>query len=70
MKRLANLKWKIQNKVSDFCSKREKGSHLLEILGAIIIAVVLLFLFKDRILEIFNTAMNSTNTEITNLFSK
>ena len=70
MKRLKELKAKAQCKLYALKEKRENGSHLLEVLGAIIIAVVLLFLFKDKIIEIFNNAMNSTNTEITDLFSK
>jgi len=48
--------------------KRERGDHLLEVLGTIIIAVVLLVIFRDSIKNIFNTAMDATSNNINNLF--
>lgn len=50
--------------------KRESGDHLVEVLGVIIVAVVLLFLFKGKIIDIFTTFMNKTNTELDTLFTK
>ena len=47
----------------------EAGDHLLEGLGTIIIAVVILILFKSAILNIFTSALNNTTTSVSNLFS-
>ena len=46
----------------------EKGDHLLEVLGTIIIAVVILILFKGTIVNIFNSALGQTTNSVTNLF--
>ena len=51
-------------------TKTERGDHLLEVLGTIIIAVVLLILFKDAIVNIFQKALNNTTTSVDNLFTK
>ena len=47
---------------------KEPGDHLLEVLGTIIIAVVLLALFKDKIKEIFTTALGTTSGRVNDLF--
>lgn len=49
--------------------KMEDGDHLLEVLGTIIIAVVILIFFRKQIFELFNSAMTSTNTKVNNLFN-
>ena len=48
--------------------KTEKGDHLIEVLGVIIIAVALLALFKDKITNIFNNSLNSTEKNMNTLF--
>lgn len=47
----------------------ERGDHLLEVLGTIIIAVVILILFKDSIVGIFQSALGQTTTSVNQLFS-
>lgn len=49
--------------------KMEDGDHLLEVLGTIIIAVVILIFFRKQIVDLFNSAMASTNTKVNNLFN-
>lgn len=49
--------------------KMEDGDHLLEVLGTIIIAVVILIFFRKQIVDLFNSAMTSTNTKVNNLFN-
>lgn len=49
--------------------KTEGGDHLLEVLGTIIIAVVVLIFFRDEIINMFKSAMNTTTTEVNNLFT-
>lgn len=49
--------------------KMEDGDHLLEVLGTIIIAVVILIFFRKQIVDLFNSAMTSTNTKVNNLFT-
>lgn len=46
----------------------EGGDHLIEVLGTIIIAAFLLFLFRGKIAEIFNNALNKTSTNLNNMF--
>ena len=48
---------------------KEEGSHLLEVLGTIIIAIVILVIFKDNIVNIFTNAMGKTTTQLDNLFN-
>lgn len=50
-------------------SEREAGDHLLEVLGTIIVAVVLLFLFRDKIVEIFTNATGHTDNSLNTLFN-
>ena len=49
--------------------EREDGDHLLEVLGAIIIAVVILFFFREQIIEIFRNAMGKVGTKVDNMFN-
>ena len=48
--------------------RTEKGDHLLEVLGTIIIAVVILILFKGVIVNIFTNALNKTSGSVDGLF--
>lgn len=47
----------------------EKGDHLLQVLGTIIIAVVILILFKGAIINIFTGALGKTTNSVSGLFS-
>lgn len=55
-------------KVRDEREKWEPGDHLLEVLGTIIIAVVILILFRGAIINIFTNALNRTQENVLNLF--
>lgn len=48
--------------------KTESGDHLIEVLGTIIIAAFLLFLFRGKISDIFSTVLNKTSENLLNLF--
>lgn len=48
--------------------KTEEGSQLIEVLGTIIVAVVLLVLFKDKIKNLFTNTLTTTDSQVTNLF--
>ena len=48
--------------------KTEKGDHLIEVLGVIIISVALLALFKDKITNIFKDSLNNTSNSMGDLF--
>lgn len=77
MKKLKNFATKLQNglmmkmagvtNVQDV--ETEKGDHLLEVLGTIIIAVVILILFKDSITNIFKNALGQTTNSVNDLFT-
>lgn len=47
----------------------EKGDHLLEVLGTIIIAVVILVLFRGVIVNIFTNALSNTQSTVLELFN-
>ena len=49
--------------------KTEEGSQLIEVLGTIIVAVVLLILFKDKIKSLFSNTLNTTDTKVNGLFN-
>jgi len=48
---------------------KEPGDHLLEVLGVIIIAVIILIFFRGQIVNMFNSAMTNTTQEVNNLFN-
>ena len=48
--------------------KTENGDHLLEVLGTIIIAVVLLVFFRAQIVNLFNNAITSTTNSVNSMF--
>lgn len=54
--------------VKPLTDKKERGDHLIEVLGTIVVAIVLLFLFRGQLMNIFNTATEKTNSSVTNLF--
>lgn len=49
--------------------KMEDGDHLVEVLGTIIIAVVILILFKNKIGDMFKSMMDTTDKEVGELFT-
>lgn len=49
--------------------KMENGDHLVEILGTIIIAVVILIFFREQITDMFESMMQQTNEKVNNLFN-
>ena len=49
--------------------KTEDGDHLLEVLGTIIIAVVVLIFFRSQIVNLFNDAIGKTTNEVNQLFN-
>ena len=53
----------------DTAQEVERGDHLLEVLGTIIIAVVILILFKDTIVNIFRSALGKTTNSVDGLFN-
>lgn len=55
--------------VKPLTDKRERGDHLVEVLGTIIVAVVLLFLFRNQLKNIFTGALNSTSDATNQLFN-
>lgn len=67
---MKNLIAKAQNYASMKLAgvKTEEGSQLIEVLGTIIVAVVLLILFKDKIKSLFNNTLTTTDESVTNLF--
>lgn len=55
--------------VKPLTDKRERGDHLVEVLGTIIVAVVLLFLFRNQLKNIFIGALSSTSDAANQLFN-
>lgn len=47
----------------------EQGDHLLEVLGTIIIAVVILIFFRAQIVNLFNGAIQNTTNSVNNMFT-
>jgi hypothetical protein len=47
---------------------REEGDHLLEVLGTIIIAVVILIFFRSQMVDMFQNAMNGTSNRVNEMF--
>ena len=68
---MKNLIAKAQNYASMKLAgvKTEEGSQLIEVLGTIIVAVVLLILFKDKIKSLFSNTLNTTDTKVNGLFN-
>lgn len=75
MNRMKNIALRAQNGfmmrlagVKGIKPKMEKGDHLLEVLGTIIIAVVILLLFKEQIVKLFTDALSKTTTSVNGMF--
>lgn len=49
-------------------AKKEGGSHLVEYLGLIIVAVAILFIFKDQLNTIFTNITKSVETKLNAIF--
>ena len=47
----------------------EQGDHLLEVLGTIIIAVVILIFFRQQIIDLFNGAISKTTNSVKDMFT-
>ena len=47
----------------------EEGDHLLEILGTIIIAVVLLIFFRKELVSLFTSAIGKTSNSVNEMFT-
>lgn len=71
--KLMNAKTKMSNyvmmKMAGVNPAKEDGDHLVEVLGTIIIAVVILIFFKDMIADMFNNMMNQTESKVNQLFT-
>ena len=65
---LANLYTGFLMRQAGVKRETESGDHLLEVLGTIIIAVVILILFKDKIGELFSNMIGSTTDKVSGLF--
>lgn len=67
-----NAKTKMENyvmmRMAGVKPEREGGDHLVEVLGTIIIAVVILIFFKDMIKNLFDNMMAQTNQKVSDLF--
>lgn len=75
MKKLAEKITYAKNRAMNYIAckqcgvKMEDGDHLVEILGTIIIAVVILIFFREQITDMFNDMMNQTETKVNALFT-
>jgi len=49
--------------------KKENGDHLIEILGVILIAIIILFIFRDQIQAIFKKLLTTISAQIDALFN-
>lgn len=58
-----------EEKSADVLYTTESGDHLLEVLGTIIIAVVILIFFREQIVSLFRNAIGNTTNSVTNLFT-
>jgi len=47
----------------------ERGDHLIEILGVILIVVVILIFFKDKVSALFENMMGKTTDSVNGLFT-
>lgn len=54
----------VSMRMAGVSEKREAGDHMLEILGVIIIVIVLLIFFKDKLKDIITTATSGINSNM------
>ena len=69
---MRNFITKLENKAmlrAAHVRTEDGASSLLENLGLIILAVVLLILFRDQLTSLFTSALENTTNQINNLFS-
>ena len=69
MKKLAQLRNEANMALAGAAVKSENGDHLLEVLGIIIIALVILVLFRNVMVPKFSHAVNQTGTTMDALWS-
>ena len=55
--------------IKNYASEVESGDHLLEVLGTIIIAIVILVMFREKIIAVFDNALGKTTNQMDNLFN-
>lgn len=68
MKRLAMLRNEVGMALAGAKVREEKGDHLLEVLGVIIIAIVILVLFRNALVPKFREATDATSNVMKNLW--
>lgn len=66
---IIGLKNRTMLRLAGIKPEKESGMELIEVLGLIAVAVVIIFLFKDYLIEIFNSFMKKENTELDKLFN-
>ena len=49
--------------------EKEEGDQLLEVVGTIAVAVVILIFFRKQIIGIFTSSFGKTSTSVDNLFN-
>lgn len=69
MKKLTQLQNEAKMALAGAAVKKENGDHLLEVLGIIIIALVILVLFRNVMVPKFNHAVTQTGNVMDNLWS-
>lgn len=50
--------------------EKEEGDQLIEVVGTIAVAVVILLFFREQIIGIFQSAFDRTSTSVDGLFDK
>ena len=50
-------------------AKKERGDQLLQTIGIIAIAVAILIIFRHSLIDLFNSALETTTNAVTNLFN-
>ena len=69
MKKLTQLHNEAKMALAGAAVKKENGDHLLEVLGIIIIALVILVLFRNVMVPKFNHAVTQTGNVMDNLWN-
>lgn len=66
-----SLYLRAQIRIQDFARRereKENGDHLFEVLGTIIVAVLILFIFKDQLTAMVKKAFDVINENFNKLF--
>ena len=69
MKKLTQLQNEAKMALAGAAVKKENGDHLLEVLGIIIIALVILVLFRNVMVPKFSDAVNHTGNTMDALWT-